>query len=71
MTFVPRSTPGLVPRLGRDPNGSPSLPTPAHVTDANNYTSYDRSPWDGSVSSFRNRLEGWSSGPRLHNLVHR
>jgi tyrosinase len=70
-TFVSRSTPGLVRRLGRDPNGSPSLPTPAQVTDATNNSRYDAAPWDASVSTFRNRVEGWSAGPRLHNLVHR
>jgi tyrosinase len=70
-TFVARSTAGLVRRIGRDPNGSTTLATPAQVTDALNNTRYDASPWDASVASFRNRLEGWSSGPRLHNLVHR
>jgi tyrosinase len=70
-TFVTRSTPGLVRRLGRDPNGSSSLPTPAQVTDALNNQRYDVSPYDASTLTFRNRLEGWSGGPRLHNLVHR
>jgi tyrosinase len=70
-TFVARSTPGIIRRLGRDPNGSKALPTPAMVTDTMNQTKYDVSPWDASVTSFRNRLEGWSAGPRMHNLVHR
>ena len=70
-TFVQRSTTGLVRRIGRDPGGSTTLPSPTQVTDARNQSRYDASPWDASVVSFRNRLEGWSSGPRLHNLVHR
>jgi tyrosinase len=71
-TFVRRSTPGLIRRLGRDPNGSAQPPDAAQVTDAmNRYPRYDVAPWDGSSASFRNRLEGWSGGPRLHNLVHR
>jgi Common central domain of tyrosinase len=32
---------------------------------------YDVAPWTlASSSGFRNRLEGWISGPQLHNLVH-
>ena len=71
--FVRRSTPGLVRRLGRDPNGSTVLPDINQVNDAvNNYRTYDTSPWSSSsTGSFRNRIEGWSGGPRLHNLVHR
>lgn len=70
-SFVARSTPGLIRRLGRDPNGATTLPDAAMVADAlNNYSKYDVSPWSTSVASFRNRVEGWSSGPRNHNLVH-
>jgi tyrosinase len=70
--FVRRTTPGIVRRLGRDPNGSTTLPDPSQVTNAiSAYPRYDVSPWSSSVSRFRNRLEGWSGGPRLHNLVHR
>nr|WP_281372845.1 tyrosinase family protein [Kineococcus aurantiacus] len=71
-TFVPRSTPGLVRRLGRDPGGVTTLADQAQVTDAlNNFTTYDLAPWDATVASFRNRLEGWHAGSRLHNQVHR
>ena len=33
-------------------------------------TSYDRAPWDSTVISHRNVLEGWINGPQLHNRVH-
>jgi Common central domain of tyrosinase len=51
---------------------APALPVPADVTNAiNNETVYDVAPYDRfSLSGFRNRLEGWISGPQLHNLVH-
>lgn len=70
-TFGNRTTPGLVRKLGRDPAGAASLPNAAQVTDANTYTTYDSAPYDKTVASFRNRLEGWSAGSRLHNQVHR
>lgn len=70
-TFVPRSTPGLIRRLGRDPGGLKTFPNEAQVTDAlDNFTIYDVAPWDATVASFRNRLEGWHAGSRLHNQVH-
>jgi hypothetical protein len=84
MALVPR--PGLQRRLGRDPSGSPTLPTPADVADCltsetDSLTKagiYDSAPWNMSSSpSFRNRLEGWlghptdaTLPPRLHNRVH-
>ncbi len=50
---------------------APALPTPADVTGALGETVYDVAPYDRfSPSGFRNRLEGWISGPQLHNLVH-
>ncbi|MDF0675978.1 MAG: tyrosinase family protein [Nitrospira sp.] len=50
---------------------APSLPTPSDVTSALNETVYDVAPYTRlSASGFRNRLEGWISGPQLHNLVH-
>jgi Common central domain of tyrosinase len=80
-TLVPRSFPGLQRRLGRDPQGLPTLPTRAHVdsaTDPNVENVYDSPPWHGgSDPSFRNRLEGWllrpgvdPPGAGLHNRVH-
>jgi tyrosinase len=70
--FVSRSTPGLIRLLGRDPKGSTRLPDPAQVADAiENYLTYDSSPWDITEAGFRNRMEGWNGGPRMHNLVHR
>jgi tyrosinase len=69
--FTLRSTVGLIRRLGRDPNGRPTLPDATQVADVMTYTKYDTSPWSSSsTSSFRNRIEGWSTGPRMHNLVH-
>jgi len=47
-----------------------TLPTEAHVQTALDQTIYDRSPWNQSVISHRNILEGWVQGPQLHNRVH-
>jgi tyrosinase len=48
-----------------------ALPTPSDVTNALSITPYDVAPFTMfSASGFRNRLEGWISGPQLHNLVH-
>ena len=48
-----------------------ALPAPADVTAALAATPYDVSPFTiSSASGFRNRVEGWISGPQLHNLVH-
>ena len=48
-----------------------TLPTQADVTTALNETPYDSPPWNtASNPSFRNRNEGWISGPQLHNRVH-
>jgi hypothetical protein len=50
---------------------APSLPTPADVTATLNETPYDVAPWNTiSASGFRNKLEGFISGPQMHNLVH-
>ncbi|WP_432562767.1 tyrosinase family protein [Kineococcus sp. SYSU DK003] len=70
--FVPRATPGIVRRLGRDPNGSSDCPDWAQLTDLmENHTVYDVAPWDATVTGgFRNRLEGWDGHPRMHNQVH-
>jgi tyrosinase len=72
MTLSPRSTPGIVRRLARDPGGgSPTLPTNADVNTTLGVTPYDNAPWSEiSAPSFRNRLEGWPSGPTMHNRVH-
>src|SRR5215207_8749304 len=43
--LVPRSTPGIVRRLGRDPQGYPTLPTQADVTNCLNEGVYDSAPW--------------------------
>jgi hypothetical protein len=75
--LVPRSTPGIVRMLGRDPQGFPTLPTQADVTNCLNEGVYDSAPWrTTSDPSFRNRLEGWlrragePPEPRMHNRVH-
>lgn len=70
--FVTRDTPGLVRKLGRDPAGSAStLPSEAQVAELNTHLVYDVPPYDKTTEGFRNRLEGWAAGPRLHNQVHR
>lgn len=48
-----------------------TLPTPQQVSAALRQPVYDLSPWDRSVSGFRNQLEGWRPvSPGLHNRVH-
>ncbi len=54
---------GLDPRVR-------TLPTEAHVETALNQNVYDQPPWNQSVISHRNILEGWVQGPQLHNRVH-
>src|SRR5581483_2856033 len=50
---------------------APALPTAMDVTNALAETIYDVPPYSlASPSGFRNRMEGWISGPQLHNLVH-
>lgn len=50
---------------------APALPTAMDVTNALAETVYDVPPYSlASPSGFRNRMEGWISGPQLHNLVH-
>jgi tyrosinase len=57
-----------VHRLGR------RLPTELDVREtvhrAEPNVHYDNEPWDLNSSGFRNELEGFIVGPRLHNLVH-
>jgi tyrosinase len=70
LNVVPSEDPSpfLKRQFGRS---APSLPTPEQITAALNATPYDVAPWNmTSPSGFRNRLEGWISGPQLHNLVH-
>jgi tyrosinase len=51
--------------------GVSSLPLPTDVTNALSETVYDVAPYNRFVlSGFRNRVEGWISGPQLHNRVH-
>lgn len=49
-----------------------TIPTAQDVQDALAISEYDSAPWDedGRLKSFRNVLEGWWRGPRLHNQVH-
>jgi tyrosinase len=50
---------------------APALPTAGDVTTALAETVYDVPPYStASTSGWRNRCEGWISGPQLHNLVH-
>ncbi len=75
--LVPRSgPPGLLRRLGRDPDGLPVLPNTAEVNKVFVQTIYDAIPWrEFDPPSARNVLEGWADGPgglgvTTHNLVH-
>ncbi|WP_111768593.1 tyrosinase family protein [Nakamurella deserti] len=71
-SFNRRTSAGLIRLLGRDSAGSSTLPDENQIADLMTYTTYDRPPYNkSSTSSFRNRLEGWLGGPRLHNQVHR
>ena len=58
--------------LGVDTNRG--LPTKAQVRsavhDGEPNVIYDSPGWDSRSFGFRNILEGWPQGPRLHNLVH-
>lgn len=49
-----------------------TMPTKQDVQHALGIGQYDAAPWDDSfqLQSFRNVLEGWWRGPRLHNQVH-
>lgn len=54
-------------------NGFPNLPAPNDILTALAVTTYDSAPWNSTsagATSFRNRVEGWVSGPAMHNLVH-
>jgi tyrosinase len=47
-----------------------TLPRSPDVRAALDNDRYDRDPWDTSVLSHRNLVEGWVNGPRMHNRVH-
>lgn len=50
-----------------------SLPPLADEQAALAVTTYDSAPWNVNASgatSFRNLVEGWPSGPKMHNRVH-
>ena len=48
-----------------------TLPTASDVTTTLAVTPYDAAPWNtSSTGGFRNRSEGWISGPQMHNRVH-
>lgn len=49
--------------------GAANLPTQNEIDQVMAVTPYDSSPWNRSVSSFRNHLEGWR-GVNLHNRGH-
>ncbi len=64
--------PVLDPATGQVAMGPVILPTSQDVQHALGIAEYDAPPWDedGRLESFRNVLEGWWRGPRLHNQVH-
>jgi hypothetical protein len=77
--LVPRpGAAGIIRRLGRDPQGTTTLPTATQVTNSLSIATYDSAPWrenQATTPSFRNRLEGWlreagETGSQLHNKVH-
>jgi tyrosinase len=47
-----------------------TLPRSTHIRTALDNPVYDRAPWEASVDSHRNLVEGWPNGPQLHNRVH-
>jgi len=47
-----------------------TLPRSADVRAAVDNGRYDHDPWDTSVVTHRNVVEGWVNGPQLHNRVH-
>jgi tyrosinase len=52
---------------------APALPRQADVARALEARSYDFDPWNTSISSHRNLLEGWmppAAGSNMHNRVH-
>jgi hypothetical protein len=52
---------------------TPNLPPGADVITALAETTYDAAPWNRTTaanSSFRNQVEGWPNGPKIHNQVH-
>ncbi|HWB82133.1 MAG TPA: tyrosinase family protein [Nannocystaceae bacterium] len=53
-------------------SGGVSLPVQSDVRSLMSVTPYDLSPWDDDpgTAGFRNTLEGWWGGNRLHNRVH-
>jgi tyrosinase len=66
-SITPRPIEG---QAGTDTN-FPALPRRSDVTDALQESRYDQPPWSANaIGGHRNRLEGWLSGPQLHNLVH-
>jgi len=61
---------GLEREFGASIN-APTLPTQADVSAVLSVVPYDSAPWDTSSDpSFRNQMEGWINGPKLHNRVH-
>jgi tyrosinase len=63
---------GLSRALGAD---NRLLPLTSAVKGALSETEYDAPDWDAAAPKFRNRLEGWRTGPTgtppgLHNMVH-
>lgn len=69
--YFKRGVTGVVRKIARDSAGVPTLPDQAQVNDTFTYTRYDVAPYNYDSPSFRGRMEGWASGPRMHNQVHR
>jgi hypothetical protein len=54
-------------------NFGAALPPRADVITALAATTYDAPPWNRTTAagdSFRNQVEGWPNGPKIHNQVH-
>ena len=70
-SFQYRSATGLVRNLGANQAARNAYPTAKTVKNLlDNFATYDASPWNTTVRSFRNRQEGFFNGPALHNVIH-
>jgi len=63
---------GIQRTFGVDPADGTvyKMPTGKEIDDTLKLSTYDAKPWDTSSAGFRNALEGWPSGPKMHNVVH-
>ncbi len=63
----------IIRRIGRDPDGQPSLPPSSDIAAALNNTVYDSAPYNENSRGFNMSMEGWvgNNAPwGVHNRVH-